>query len=113
MSSVVAARRRVSSAYAFQPYFSAARKYVQHCYAWLMAKRNLTLRIDEKAIQQGKIHAAKRGISMSELVSRYFMSLDSEDLEYQRLLAEGERLIEAGAFSGISKGWNREEAHQR
>ena len=45
-----------------------------------MPATKLTLRLDERAVEQAKRYAARRGTSVSRLVERYFASLaDGED----------------------------------
>ncbi len=45
----------------------------------------LTLRLDEDIINQGKIYARNKGVSLSRLVAEYFKLLSSEKSERRKI----------------------------
>lgn len=48
-----------------------------------MARRNLTLQLDEDVIRRAKILAAKRGTSVSALLARELEHLVAQDVRYE------------------------------
>ncbi len=54
-----------------------------------MARRNLTLQLDEDVIRQAKVLAAKRGTSVSGLVARELEELVAQDARYEEAWRRG------------------------
>ncbi|MGC9450323.1 MAG: DUF6364 family protein [Oceanipulchritudo sp.] len=52
-----------------------------------MGRRNLTISIEEESYQAARVAAAKRGISVSELVREYFRSLGNEQKTHEERVA--------------------------
>ncbi|MFG1794487.1 DUF6364 family protein [Nocardia sp. NPDC049149] len=62
-----------------------------------MAKRNITIQLDEDVITDAKVIAAKRGTSVSALIAQQLVELSYDDMRYERakrlalqLMAEAE-----------------------
>ena len=52
----------------------------------MVARRNLTLQLDEETIRQAKLLAARRGTSISGLVARQLELLVARDARYEDAL---------------------------
>jgi Family of unknown function (DUF6364) len=77
-----------------------------------MAKRNLTIQLDEATIQPAKIVAGRRGMSLSGLVAQQLTELAESDERYERAQAVAlEALV--GASAGGTPTWHREELYRR
>jgi hypothetical protein len=74
----------------------------------VMAKRNLTIQLDEATIRNAKIAAAHRGLSLSGLVAQQLNELAQADQRYERA-----RAVALGALADATGGgapiWPREE----
>jgi hypothetical protein len=77
-----------------------------------MAKRNLTIQLDEATIRHAKIVAAHRGMSLSGLVAQQLAELAEDDERYQRARAVALDAL-ANATGGGTPTWRREELHDR
>jgi hypothetical protein len=77
-----------------------------------MAKRNLTIQLDEATIRQAKIAAARRGLSLSSLVAQQLNDLAEADQRYERAGAVALEAL-AGATGGGAPSWRREELYDR
>jgi hypothetical protein len=77
-----------------------------------MAKRNLTVQLDDTVIAQAKVVAARRGMSLSALVAQQLTELAeaADRYEQARVLA-----LEAMANSGGggAPAWRREDLYDR
>jgi hypothetical protein len=77
-----------------------------------MAKRNLTIQLDEAIIRRAKIVAAQRGLSLSSLVAQQLDELAEADQRYERA-----RSVALGALADATGGeapiWRREELYDR
>jgi Family of unknown function (DUF6364) len=77
-----------------------------------MAKRNLTIQLDEATIRRAKIVAARHGLSLSSLVAQQLNELAEADQRYERA-----RAVALGALSDVTGGgapaWSREELYDR
>ena len=77
-----------------------------------MAKRNLTIQLDDATIRQAKIVAAHRGLSLSGLVAQQLNELAAADQRYERA-----RALALGALAEATGGgapiWRREELYDR
>ena len=77
-----------------------------------MAKRNLTIQLDEATIRHAKIVAAHRGLSLSSLVAQQLNELAAADQRYERAQAVAEEAL-ADATGGGRPSWHREELYDR
>ena len=79
-------------------------------YTVAMAKRNLTIQLDEATIRHAKVVAAHRGLSLSSLVAQQLNELAEADQRYERA-----RAVALGALAGATGGgapiWRREELY--
>jgi hypothetical protein len=75
-----------------------------------MAKRNLTIQLDEETIRHAKIVAARRGLSLGSLVAQQLNEPAEADQRYERARAVAPEAL-AGATGGRARGWRREELH--
>jgi hypothetical protein len=77
-----------------------------------MAKRNLTIQLDEAVIRHARIVAAHRGLSLSALVAQQLIQLTEADERYERARAAALDAL-AGATGGGAPNWHREELYDR
>jgi hypothetical protein len=77
-----------------------------------MARRNLTVQLDEGVIRKARIAAAKRGTSVSQLVAHQIEDLVEADERYDRAWATARRAM-AGASARGGRSWTREELYDR
>ena len=76
-----------------------------------MARRNLTVQLDEETIRQAKILAAKRGTSISGLVARELELLVVRDARYEEARRRAVDLMgQSAEHSGRS--WRREDLYE-
>ena len=79
-------------------------------YTVVMAKRNLTIQLDEATIRHAKVVAAHRGLSLSSLVAQQLNGLAEADQRYERA-----RAVALGALADATGGgapiWRREELY--
>ena len=78
-----------------------------------VSKQNLTLSLDKEVIRRAKILAAKRSVSISQLVAEELTRLveDAEAYEQARRLAVTE--LSKGFHSGGYEPVSRDELHER
>src|ERR1700677_1669381 len=81
-------------------------------YPVVMAKRNLTIQLDEATIRHAKIVAAHRGLSLSSLVAQQLNELADADQRYERARAVALQPLTA-ATGGGAPNWRREELYDR
>jgi len=79
-------------------------------YTVVMAKRNLTIQLDEATIRHAKVAAAHRGLSLSSLVVQQLNELAEADQRYERAQAVALGAL-ADATGGGAPTWRREELH--
>jgi hypothetical protein len=77
-----------------------------------MAKRNLTVQLDDDVIRQAKVVAAKRGTSVSTLVAAELARLVADDQRYEEARQRARRAL-AGATARSGRRWQRDELHRR
>lgn len=77
-----------------------------------MAKRNLTVELDEEVIRKAKIVAAKRGTSVSRLVAMELEGLVEGDVRYEEARERALKAL-ANAKPRGGRNWLREDLHQR
>lgn len=77
-----------------------------------MARKNLTLQLDEDVIRRAKLVAARKGTSVSGLVARELREMVDRDARYeeakQRALRELGTATERGA-----RRWRRDDLRER
>lgn len=81
-------------------------------YPVVMAKRNLTIQLDDTIIRHARIVAAHRGLSLSALVAQQLTQLAEADERYEQARAVALDAL-ASATSGGSPTWRREELYDR
>ena len=79
-------------------------------YTVVMAKRNLTIQLDEATIRHAKIVAAHRGLSLSSLVAQQLNELAEADQRYERARAVALGALADATGSGAPI-WRREELY--
>ena len=73
-------------------------------------KRNLTIQLDEEIINDVKAVAARRGTSVSGLVSTYLAQLAAEDEQYEKARRAALELLDQSVDRG-DWTWRREDAY--
>ena len=76
-----------------------------------MARRNLTLQLDEETIRQAKLLAAKRGTSISGLVARELQRLVARDARYEEAQRRAVELMAESVARG-GRSWRRDDLYQ-
>jgi hypothetical protein len=76
-------------------------------------KKNLTLKLDAHLIQIAKVEAAKRGSSVSALVSEKLEEIASQGEQYERARKRALALMKEGWNLGWKKPKSRDELHER
>jgi hypothetical protein len=76
-----------------------------------VARRNLTLHLDEETIRQAKILAAKRGTSISGLVTRELELLVARDARYEEAQRRATELLAESVARG-GRRWRREDLYE-
>lgn len=77
-----------------------------------MAKRNLTIQLDEDLVKRAKVLAARRGTSVSTLVALQLERLIEDDERYEDAQQRARRLL-AGAAPRGGRRWRRDELYER
>jgi hypothetical protein len=77
-----------------------------------MTKRNLTVQLDEEVIHRAKVAAAKRGTSVSGLVTQELQRLVEADERYEEARRRAERAMGRTQSHG-GRPWTRDELHER
>lgn len=77
-----------------------------------MAKRNLTVELDDEVIRKAKIVAAKRGTSVSRLVAMELEDLVEGDVRFEEARERALKAL-ANAKPRGGRSWRREDLHQR
>ena len=80
-----------------------------------MAQRNITLSLPQETLQEVKIIAVKRNISVSALLRGMLEDLVARETGYQRAQQDFMALAEAGFDLGTAGEipWSRDELHER
>ena len=76
-------------------------------------KRNITVQLDEETVQKARVAAAKRGSSISRLLTEQIEALARQDDDYDRAMQD--------ALAGLDRGFDlgggpypaREDLHDR
>ena len=77
-----------------------------------MARRNITVQVDEGVIGRAKVLAARRGTSVSALVAQQIERLVDEDERYEAAARRARKLM-ADARERGGRDWRREELYER
>jgi hypothetical protein len=77
-----------------------------------MARRNLTLQLDEDVIRHAKVLAAKRGTSLSALVARELEELVAQDARYEEAWRRASEIMARSTPHG-GRTWRRDQLHER
>jgi hypothetical protein len=78
----------------------------------LMAKRNLTVQLDDEVIHRAKVLAARRGTSVSTLVASELERLVAHDDRYEEASRRAHRAL-AGAAPRGGRRWSRHDLYDR
>ena len=77
-----------------------------------MAKRNITVQVDEEVVEQARVIAARRGTSISALLAQQLCTLAAHDARYEHAKAHAlEAMAEAADRGGVT--WRREDLYDR
>lgn len=77
-----------------------------------MAKRNLTVQLDDDVIRQAKVLAARRGTSVSSLVAAEVERLVADDDRYEDAYRRAQRALSGAAPRG-GRRWRRDDLYDR
>lgn len=77
-----------------------------------MAKRNLTVELDDEMIRKAKVVAAKRGTSVSRLVANELEDLIEGDVRYEEARERALKALASAKPRG-GRSWRREDLHER
>ncbi len=77
-----------------------------------MARRNLTIQLDDTVIQRARVVAAKRGTSVSALVASQLGELTEDDARYEEARERALAWLRAPSPRG-GRDWTREGLHDR
>jgi hypothetical protein len=80
-----------------------------------MEKQNITLSLPREILKKGKVLAARKGISLNELVRELLQANTEDDGEYQASAERQIKRMKEGMQLG-TKGkiaWKRDQLHQR
>jgi hypothetical protein len=77
-----------------------------------VARRNLTLQLDEDVIQRAKVLAAKRGTSVSGLLARELEDLVAQDARYEEAWRRASEIMASSSPRG-GRTWRRDQLHDR
>lgn len=77
-----------------------------------MARRNLTLQLDEDVIKRAKVSAAIRGMSVSGLVAQQIHELAERDSRYEDAKRRALELLRGSSRRG-GRRWGRDGLHER
>ena len=76
-----------------------------------MARRNLTVQLDEETIRQARILAAERGTSVSGLVARELEQLVARNARYEEAMRRAIELMAEPAPRG-GRTWRRDDLYE-
>jgi hypothetical protein len=76
-----------------------------------MARRNLTVQLDEETIRQAKVLAAERGTSVSGLVARELEQLVARNARYEDAMRRAVELMARSVERG-GRSWRREDLYE-
>jgi hypothetical protein len=76
-------------------------------------KRNITIQLDDATVQKARVVAAKRGSSISRLLSEQIDLLARQDDDYDRAMQDALTELERGYDLGGGPYPARDEVHDR
>jgi Family of unknown function (DUF6364) len=76
-----------------------------------VARRNLTVQLDEETIRQAKILAAERGTSVSGLVARELEQLVARNARYEEAMRRAFELMTESVPRG-GRTWRRDDLYE-
>ena len=76
-----------------------------------MARRNLTVQLDEETIRQAKVLAAAQGTSVSGLVARELEQLVAQNARYEDARRRAIEVMEESARRG-GRTWKRDDLYE-
>jgi uncharacterized protein DUF6364 len=77
-----------------------------------MARRNLTVQLDEDVIKLARVIAAKRGTSVSGLVAQEIEDLAAREERYEEAFRRAREVMTHATAHG-GRRWSRQELHER
>ena len=77
-----------------------------------MARRNLTIQLDDGVIKRAKVLAAKRGTSISAMVATQLEELVEHDTRYEEAHELAAKWLEAPRARG-GRTWTRDDLYDR
>lgn len=77
-----------------------------------MAKRNLTIQLDEEIVRRARIVAAQRGTSVSQLVSQQLAKIVTDAERYEEAWNRARKTMAAASPRG-GRHWTRDELYDR
>ena len=77
-----------------------------------MAKRNITVQVDDDVIHRAKVVAARRGTSVSALVAQQLEDLVDADARYEAAWQRARKAMGDAADRG-GRTWDRDQLHDR
>lgn len=78
-----------------------------------VSRRNITLALEEDLLQEARVLAAKRGLSVSALLRQQLESLVQQELGYAAARATAVKRLQRGAKLGGGRLPKRQELHDR
>lgn len=78
-----------------------------------MAKRNLTLQLDEEVITSTKVIAVQRGTSVSAMVAQYLREIAQDAERYEYAKQQALQLMANAEGHGGHISWRREDLYDR
>lgn len=79
---------------------------------WTMARRNLTIQLEEEIVDRARVLAARRGTSLSGLVAHQLREIVERDERYESAMRRAQREISTATERG-GRRWTREELYER
>lgn len=77
-----------------------------------MARKNITIQVDEELIDRARVLAAKRGTSISGLVARELGEIVDREARYEEAQRRALRELTTSAERG-GRRWKREDLYER
>jgi len=77
-----------------------------------MARRNLTIQLEDDDVRRAKVLAAKRGTSVSSLVARELERLVEEDARYEDAWRRARKAMGEATPRG-RRAWKRSDLYER
>ncbi|MBM3673788.1 MAG: hypothetical protein FJW88_02365 [Actinobacteria bacterium] len=78
-----------------------------------MARRNVTIQLDEEVLRRARRLAAERDTSISRLVAEQLEVMTRHDARYQAARREASASMRASRASSGGHAWTRGELHER